>query len=185
MNGYTHQANKQRLRRAASTAEKMIKVDHAGENGAVNIYRAQRLAASLRAPSLRPQLLDFQKHEEEHRRIFQTHLSEIGVRRCVSFHACGLGGFTLGLVTGIIGPSAIAATTYAVEHVVLTHLQEQMEFLKSDNQRAYDCVAQIYEDERSHHDTAASQIETHGPLTRILIAIVQASTELVIRFGMR
>jgi ubiquinone biosynthesis monooxygenase Coq7 len=185
MNAYTRRTNKKRLRRAASIAEKMIKVDHAGENGAVNIYRAQRLAASLRAPSLRPQLLEFQRHEEEHRRIFQTQLTEIGVRRCVSFHACGVGGFTLGLVTGIIGPSAIAATTYTVEHVVLAHLQEQMEFLKSDDQRAYDCVVQIYADEKSHHDTAASQIATHGPLTRALIAIVQASTELVIRFGMR
>jgi demethoxyubiquinone hydroxylase (CLK1/Coq7/Cat5 family) len=60
-----------------------------------------------------------------------------------------------------------------------------MKFLRSHDQRAYDCVAEIYEDEKSHHDTAASQITTPGALTRILIAIVQASTELVIRFGMR
>lgn len=185
MNDLTHQGNSRRLRRAASTAEKMIKVDHAGENGAVNIYRAQRLAASVRAPHLLPQLLEFQRHEEEHRRIFQMHLNEIGVRRCISFHACGMGGFALGFITGMIGPSAVAATTYAVEHVVLAHLQEQLKFLKSKDQRAHDCVARIYADETSHHDTAEAQIASDGLLTRTLIAIVKASTELVIRFGMR
>ncbi|MBL6938793.1 MAG: demethoxyubiquinone hydroxylase family protein [Alphaproteobacteria bacterium] len=45
-------ADIRRLRPAATVAEKMIKVDHAGENGAVNIYRAQRLVARIRAPSL-------------------------------------------------------------------------------------------------------------------------------------
>lgn len=185
MNGLTHHKNSRRLRRAASVAEKMIKVDHAGENGAVNIYRAQRFAASIRAPGLLPQLLEFQRHEEEHRDIFRTHLNEIGVRRCVSYHACGLGGFTLGIITGMIGPSAIAATTYAVEHVVLAHLQEQLEFLKSNDQRAHDSVERIFADETSHHDTAKAQIASDGPLTRTLIAVVKMSTELVIRFGMR
>jgi len=185
MSGLTHDKNPRRLRRANTAAEKMIKVDHAGENGAVNIYRAQRFAASIRAPRLLPQLLEFQRHEEEHRQIFQTHLSEVGVRRCVSFHACGLGGFTLGFITGMIGPSAIAATTYAVEHVVLTHLQEQLDFLKLNDQRAHDCVQRIFADEKSHHDTAEAQIPSDGLLTKALITIVKTSTELVIRFGMR
>ncbi|WP_367281214.1 demethoxyubiquinone hydroxylase family protein [Sneathiella sp.] len=39
------------LRPAKKTAEKMIKVDHAGENGAVNIYRAQRTVALFRSCS--------------------------------------------------------------------------------------------------------------------------------------
>ena len=185
MDGLTKNKTPAGLRRASTVAEKMIKVDHAGEHGAVNIYRAQRLVASIRAPNLLPQLLDFQRHEEEHRRIFQAHLNMIGVRQCVSFHACGVGGFTLGLITGVIGPSAIAATTYAVEHVVLSHLEEQLDFLRSNDQSAHDCVVRIYADEKSHHDTAEAQIISDGLLTRMLIAIVKASTELVIRFGMR
>ena len=66
------------MRAAKTVAEKMIKVDHTGENGAVNIYRAQRLAASIRARSLLPQLKEFQEHEEEHREIFLSliHISE-------------------------------------------------------------------------------------------------------------
>lgn len=174
-----------RPRAAASIAEKMIKTDHAGENGAVNIYRAQRIAASIRARALLPQLAEFQKHEEEHRRVFGKHLQSIGVRRCISYHFCGVGGFVLGLMTGLIGPSAIAATTYAVEHVVLSHLEEQLEYLEGVNQPAHDCVSAIYADEKEHHDTAEHQIQSNGLLTRTLIRIVKFSTEQVIKIGMR
>ena len=173
-----------KLRPASTVAEKMIKVDHAGENGAVNIYRAQKLVARIRAPSLLHQLSEFQRHEEEHRRIFRDHLAAIGVRRCVSYHFSGAGGFSLGFVTGLIGPSAIAATTFAVEHVVLRHLEEQLEYLRDASPEAHACVRRIFEDERAHHDTAEAQL-ARGWLTRSLIGVVQICTELVIRIGMR
>jgi ubiquinone biosynthesis monooxygenase Coq7 len=163
----------------------MIKVDHAGENGAVNIYRAQKLVARFRAPALTGQLAEFQQHEEEHRRIFADHLAGIGVRRCVSYHLSGAGGFSLGFVTGLIGPSAIAATTFAVEHVVLRHLEEQLAYLQHASPEARACVMRIYDDERAHHDTAQGQLSPEGWLTRSLIAVIQLCTELVIRIGMR
>ncbi|HEX2590964.1 MAG TPA: demethoxyubiquinone hydroxylase family protein [Rhizomicrobium sp.] len=174
-----------KLRPARTVAEKMIKVDHAGENGAVNIYRAQRLVAQVRAPSLCGQLAEFQQHEESHRRIFAAHLEKIGVRRCVSYHLSAVGGYALGFVTGLIGPSAIAATTFAVEHVVLRHLEEQLDYLRTTSPDARDCVTQIYEDERRHHDIAEDHLVRDGWMTRVLIAVVQFSTEQVIRIGMR
>jgi ubiquinone biosynthesis monooxygenase Coq7 len=163
----------------------MIKVDHAGENGAVNIYRAQRLVARIRSPSLVEQLTEFQHHEGEHRAIFREYLTKIGVRRCVSYHFAGAGGFSLGFVTALIGPSAIAATTFAVEHVVLRHLEEQLDYLKDASPEARDCVRRIYDDERAHHDTAEGQMSHDSWLTRILIAVIQLCTETVIRIGMR
>jgi len=91
----------------------------------------------------------------------------------------------LGFITGLIGPSAIAATTFAVEHVVLGHLEHQMNFLKDVDHAAYNCVNRIYADEKAHHDTAEQQIKSDGFLTRSLIEIVKFSTGQVIRFGMR
>lgn len=176
---------KRKLRPASTVAEKMIKVDHAGENGAVNIYRAQRLVARIRVPSLVGQLTEFQHHEEEHRAIFREYLASIGVRPCVSYHFAGANGFSLGFITALIGQSAIAATTFAVEHVVLRHLEEQLEYLRNSAPDARDCVLRIYEDERAHHDTAEVQMSRDGWLTRILIAVVQLCTETVIRIGMR
>jgi 3-demethoxyubiquinol 3-hydroxylase len=44
---------------------------------------------------------------------------------------CGVGGFALGLVTGLCRRAAIAATTVAVEAVVLRHLEAQIAALAS------------------------------------------------------
>ena len=174
------------MRRPAQTlSEKMIKVDHVGENGAVNIYRAQALMSAMFAPRLRAQLLDFQNHEQEHRKIFLGYLRKKGIRRCVSYHASGIGGFILGLVTGLIGQKAIFATTYAVENIVLDHLEHQMDYLADADVDAFDAVNQIYEDEKSHHDTAHAQLDTNSVLTKVIICTVKLCTNSVIRFGMR
>ena len=173
------------MRRATKLAEKMIKVDHAGENGAVNIYRAQALVAQFRARSILADLIDFKKHEERHRQLFSDYLDTNGIRRCVSYHLCGFGGFALGFFTGLMGPKAIFATTYAVENVVLEHLQYQLGYLKSHDSYAYNCVNEIVIDELEHHDTAASQIDPNSILTKALIKIVKLCTEAVIGFGMR
>jgi len=172
-------------RPAKTIAEKMIKVDHVGENGAVNIYRGQGLMASFRARKLLPELRHFQGHEETHRALFKRHLDAQGIRPCVSYHIGGAAGFFLGVITGLIGPKAIYATTYAIENVVLDHLEEQMRYLKNVDSAAYKCVAAIVRDERGHHDTAQSQIKNRTVMTGALITIVRLSTESVIRFGMR
>lgn len=174
------------MARAAQTAsEKMIKVDHVGENGAVNIYRAQAMVASLLHPSLVAALKGNQRHEETHREIFRDWLAANGIRRCISYHAGGVGGFVLGFVTALMGRKAIHATTYAVEHVVLAHLSEQMLYLRKADPGALACVQQIHGDEQSHHDHARTALGKPGWLDRVLIAVVRFCTNSVIRFGMR
>ena len=174
-----------KLRPAQTISEKMIKVDHAGENGAVNIYRAQRLVARVRSPSLLDQLAHFQSHEEAHRLQFESYLQANGIRRCVSYHLCGIGGFALGIVSGIVGPSAVMATTFAVENVVLEHLQTQSTFLKKNDIAAYDCVRAIIVDEQEHHDHAFENLDANQIQNSIWIKIVKFCTESVIGFGMR
>lgn len=172
-------------RAATSVSEKMIKVDHAGENAAVNIYRAQYLAASIRCPRLKPKLKEFQHHEMEHRLIFKNYLIKVDVRRCASYHLTGIGGFVLGFITGLIGPSAIAATTYAVENVVLEHLEEQLEYLEDSSPDAFLAVSSIYADEKAHHDQAKAEMQEHKFISRLLVKLIRVCTEAVIWFGMR
>ena len=173
------------LRPAKTIPEKMIKVDHTGENGAVNIYRAQRIGAQLVARDLVPEIMENQTHEERHRRLFAEQLQTWGVRRCISYHFCGLGGFALGFLTGFLGRQAIHATTYAVESVVLDHLHHQLEFLRSADREAHNCVAKIMADEQEHHDSAETNLQQNQTLNRLLVFIVKLSTKSVIRFGMR
>ena len=173
------------MRPAKTISEKMIKVDHAGENGAVNIYRAQRLVAHLRAPSLLNDLAEFQSHETEHRQIFSDYLKSREIRRCISYHLCGAGGYALGIFTGLIGKKAIFATTYAVENVVLEHLIHQMEYLEPVDAAAFKCVKEIVIDEQEHHDHAHENLDADSRISRLIIMIVKACTEAVIKFGMR
>ncbi len=174
-----------KLRPAQTTAEKMIKVDHTGENGAVNIYRGQKLISYLRSPRLVEQLDEFQKHEQSHRQIFKSFLDQSGIRQCMSYHLAGLGGFALGVTTGLLGKSAIMATTYAVENVVLQHLEHQSDFLKIDHPEAHNCVQKIIKDEQDHHDHAFDNLDMTKFTSKLVEKTVRFCTEAVIRFGMR
>lgn len=111
-------------------ANRVLKVNHAGEHGAVNIYAGQILVARLTAPDLVAELREFKSHEERHRATFWAELVRRNQPRCRSYHLCGLGGFVLGLVTGVLGRNAIAATTVAIERVVLRHLADQLSVLR-------------------------------------------------------
>jgi 3-demethoxyubiquinol 3-hydroxylase len=168
-----------------SHAERLLKVNHAGEHGAVNIYRGQRLVCFWRDAELKRELEEFRAHEERHRAIFAAELRRRGVRRCRSYWACGLGGFVLGVSTGICGRASIAAVTVAVERVVLRHLERQLRELDGVDPAAHAAVAAIIEDERSHHDRAAQEPRQGIFWPRLIRPAVSAATEFVIWTGMK
>jgi len=172
-------------RPARSLAERILRVNHAGENGAVHIYTGQLLVARWTAPAMVDELKTFKGHEERHRALFQAELQRRGVRRCRSFALCGLGGFVLGLTTGLLGPSAIAATTVAVERVVLGHLQHQLLELRGQDAEAVAAIDAIVEEEQAHHDASAAHAPASGFWHRVLSPVVAGSTEAVIWMGMR
>ena len=173
------------LRRAETLGDRILKVDHAGEHGAVNIYRAQSVVCRWRANELVPELLEFKAHEERHRALFQEVLVRRGVRRCRSYLLCGLGGFVLGLLTGLLGRAAVAATTVAVERVVLRHLEAQLARLASTDVDASETILAIVAEEKAHHDRAARETQAGAFWPHVLLPVVSASTEAVIWLGMR
>lgn len=174
-----------RLSPGESLGDRIMKVNHAGEHGAVNIYRGQALASRLRAPRLIPELREFQSHEERHRATFWAELQRRGKARCPSYPLCGVGGYLLGLVTGLLGPAAVAATTVAVERVVLRHLEAQLACLKDRDPQAHAAISAIVREEQEHHDRASPEARAGSFWPRILMPVVAASTELVIWIGMR
>jgi len=162
----------------------VMKVNHAGEHGAVCIYRAQIAVARWRAPALVEELCHFLSHELGHRALFEAELKRRGRRRCYSYHLCGLGGLLLGFVTGLAGAQAIVATSVAVERVVLAHLQQQMTTLAGDP-NAYGAVLRIVQEEQEHHDRAKLAMIQGGFWPRLILPVVSAATNLVIWSGMR
>jgi ubiquinone biosynthesis monooxygenase Coq7 len=164
---------------------RILKVNHAGENGAVNIYRGQILAARITARAMVAELMEFQSHEEKHRAIFEAELRRRGRPRCRSFMLCGAGGFVLGILTGLCGRRAISATTVAVERVVLRHLAHQLHTLRGKDDAAVQAISAIVNDEQQHHDRSAAHLEQGRFWPTVLAPIVSASTEAVIWVGMR
>jgi 3-demethoxyubiquinol 3-hydroxylase len=166
-------------------APRVLKVNHAGEHGAVNIYAGQIFFARFTAPNMLAKLIEFKSHEERHRAIFWAELQRRNRPRCRSYWLCGIGGFTLGLVTGLLGHRAIAATTVAVERVVLRHLEQQVTQLRGKDDAAVKAIEAIVSEERQHHDQSASHIAAGQFWPKVLSPIVSASTEAVIWVGMR
>lgn len=165
-------------------SNRAMKVNHAGEQGAISIYSGQILMARVTAKHLLPELATFREHEREHRAIFQQVLECRGLQRCRSYWLCAMGGYILGIVTGLCGARAISLTTVAVERVVLHHLQQQLAFLAPDDD-AVAAVMAILKDEQEHYDSAAIHSQAPGILGRTLGALVSGATESVIWLGMR
>jgi ubiquinone biosynthesis monooxygenase Coq7 len=174
-----------RLRPGETLGDRVIKVDHAGEHGAICIYRAQRGLARWRAPEMIAELDSFLAHERRHRARFGAELSRRGVRRCRSYALCGLGGFVLGVLTGLAGRQAIAATTVAIERVVLRHMGEQAAALADIDPAAAAALRDVISDEQAHHDLSAARLRPGGFWPRLINPVVAVSTETVIWLGMR
>jgi ubiquinone biosynthesis monooxygenase Coq7 len=166
-----------------AAGDRFLVVNHAGEHGAVGIYTGQRLACQWLGLGLTTELAGFLGDEQRHRRIFAAELARRGRSRCRSYHLCGLGGFVLGLVSGLCGRACIAETTVAVETVVLRHLHAQLTLLSGTDPRAAATIHLILEDERAHRDTAA--LEPRRGLAGAFRPIATWATEAVIWLGMR
>jgi 3-demethoxyubiquinol 3-hydroxylase len=164
---------------------KIIKVNHAGEHGAVNIYAGQIAVARSRAKALLPELAEFKAHEERHRAVFLRELEQRGLARCRSYWMCAFGGYILGIITGLLGPQAIAVTTVAVERVVLRHLKRQLQDLGGEDVHAVAAISSILTEEQQHHDQSALYIRHQGALSGLLGSVVSGATESVIWIGMR
>ena len=174
-----------RLNGGESLGDRIMKVDHAGEHGAVCIYRAQCWFARWTAPDMVAELDSFLAHERRHRARFGAELQRRGRRRCRSYFLCGFGGFVLGAFTGLLGRRPIAATTVAIETVVLRHMREQIEVLRGQDEAAAETLSDIIADEEEHHELSQAWLAPPGLWPRLITPIVSFSTELVIRSGMR
>lgn len=172
------------LKVGESLSDRVMKVDHAGEHGAICIYSAQIWFARWRAPQLVNELTHFRDHELGHRALFLAQLQARGVRRCRSYYLCAAGGLILGSITGILGKGAIAATTVSIESVVLKHLRAQILALEGYDDAAVRTLKLIIDEEQEHHDQSSSHLSINSLWSRTIGPVVSASTEVVIWLGM-
>jgi ubiquinone biosynthesis monooxygenase Coq7 len=89
------------------------------------------------------------------------------------------------LLTGLLGRRAIAATTVAIETVVLRHMHEQVAELALTDPAAATALRDVIRDEQAHHDLSDRRLAAPGLWPKIINPVVEASTETVIWLGMR
>ncbi len=168
-----------------NTATKILKVNHAGEFGAINIYRAQILISKLFQRSDLALLQSFLEDESRHLKVFWSEIQRRGGIKCKSYWLCGLGGWVMGFVSALFGKAGVMACTLAVESVVANHLREQLVYLdQSGDIEASFAVKSIIEDEEKHRDLGLKS----GGASRLYAPFrlaIRLFTEMVIRIGMR
>jgi ubiquinone biosynthesis monooxygenase Coq7 len=172
---------------AERMSEEMIRVDHAGEYGAVQIYRGQlavfeRVGAHAHAARV---IGEMEAGEKAHLRTFDRLIAERGVRPTLMAPVWRVAGFGLGAVTALMGERAAHACTEAVEEVIEDHYARQSERLGRGDPELKDVIDRFREDEIGHKQTAIEQGAHEAPGYAVLSAIVKLGCRAAIRISER
>jgi 3-demethoxyubiquinol 3-hydroxylase len=162
------------------TVARILKVNHAGEHGAIRIYRAQIWIARWRCPDVVPFLQETLAHEVSHCALFRAAMTPRGTRPCRVMSLWGNGGYALGAVTALMGRQGIWICTAAVEAAVHRHLEDQLFFLSGRDDELHDLIKSIQVEELSHLHHAEDNITYSGVPARFLNWIVSRSTDVAI-----
>ena len=137
---------------SSSDIDRYLRVDHAGERAAQQIYKGQ--LAVLKNHAMGPEIEHMMEQEVEHLETFETLLNEREVRPSLLDPLWGAAGFALGVATAAMGPKAAMACTIAVEEVIGEHYQKQAENLGDDEAGLQKIVEKFHYDELVHRDIA-------------------------------
>ena len=134
--------------------EEIIRVDHAGEHGATQIYRGQ-LAIFKENTEFGKEIKEMADQEEIHKSTFDEYVVKENVKPTALFPFWNLAGYALGLGTALMGKKAAMACTVAVEEVIGQHYEEQAKELSKRKLKPdlLKTVKKFREDELEHHDT--------------------------------
>lgn len=128
----------------------IIRVDQAGELGAINIYRGQ--LAVLKRKKIAFELKEMLKQEEKHYQKFSELLIQYKVRPTLLSPLWKIGAFGLGVFTASLGEKATMACTEAVEEIIINHYLEQAKFLKNKDKKLHNITKQFAKEEAEHMD---------------------------------
>jgi ubiquinone biosynthesis monooxygenase Coq7 len=166
--------------REALTVARILKVNHAGEHGAIRIYSAQIGVAKRWFPDMVPALAEMLGHERQHRAKFFAAMPARGSRPCRIMSLWSLGGSLLGLLTALAGRQSIWVCTAAVEAAVHRHLDDQLHFLSGRDADLHAIILSIREEELAHLRQALDHIPDLGPMQRALQATISSATDVLI-----
>lgn len=158
--------------------ERALRVDHAGEFGAVRIYQGQ--LAVLQNTGSADTVRHMAEQEKRHLDVFDQLLSERRVRPTVLSPVWGAAGYALGAATALLGEKAAMACTEAVEEVIDAHYRRQSERLAGAEPELAAKLEEFRAEEVAHRDTAREHGAREAPAYPLLKTGVRTATRLAI-----
>ena len=162
--------------------EEIIRVDHAGERGAIKIYEGQLLALKTfkQDEYLKKQIEEMKEHEKEHYEFFDKELKKRNISPTKFLPLWDLLGVTLGFGTAMLGKKATMLCTASVEEVIGDHYQNQTYKLMDDEKKLKEKILKFRDDELSHKDIAYDGGATKKGLYGLLDKVIKTSSRVAI-----
>ena len=165
--------------------EKFIRVDHAGERGAIKIYEGQLLALNtfVKDEKLKKMIEEMMNHEKKHLDFFNKEIKKRNIKPTKLLPLWDLLGVGLGFSSAIMGKKATMLCTASVEEVIDTHYKSQLDKLGDDEKELKKNISKFREEELEHKDTAYNEGATKMGIYSILDKIIKTSSKTSIKIS--
>ena len=129
--------------------EEIIRVDHAGERGAIKIYEGQLLALKTfkQDEDLKRKIEEMKEHEKEHYEFFKDQIKKRNIKPTKLLPMWDLLGVTLGFGTAMLGKKAAMLCTASVEEVIDQHYKDQTYKLGEDEKDCMPSACELFTNE--------------------------------------
>ena len=165
--------------------KEFIRVDHAGERGAVKIYEGQLLALNtfIKDDSLKKKIEEMKIHEKEHCDYFENEIKKRNIEPTKFLPLWDILGVGLGFGSTILGKKAAMLCTASVEEVIDEHYSNQIKELENDEKKLKDKIIKFRKDELLHRDIAYEEGATKKGIYSILDKIIKTGSKIAINIS--
>tara|TARA_B100000900_G_scaffold212968_1_gene180495 strand:+ start:1782 stop:2315 length:534 start_codon:yes stop_codon:yes gene_type:complete len=165
--------------------EEFIRVDHAGERGAVKIYEGQILALStfVKDDELKKTIEEMKVHEKEHCEFFESEIKKRNISPTKFLPLWDLLGVGLGFGSTLLGKKAAMLCTASVEEVIDKHYLNQINQLDESEKDLKKKIVKFRQDEIDHKDIAYDKGATKKGPYRLLDKIIKTGSKIAINIS--
>ena len=165
--------------------EQIIRVDHAGERGAIKIYEGQLLALNtlVKDEKLEKMIKEMKEHEKEHCEYFENEIKKRGIKKTIFLPLWDLLGVGLGFGSVILGKKAAMLCTASVEEIIDEHYQNQLNELKKDEEKLKKKITKFRADEINQKNIAYKEGATKEGLYSVFDKIIKTGSKFAINIS--
>ena len=165
--------------------EEFIRVDHAGERGAIKIYEGQLLALNtvFKDEKLKKTIEEMKFNEKEHLDFFEKELKKRNIKPTKFLPIWDLLGVGLGFGTTLLGKRAAMLCTASVEEVIDEHYQKQINQIEDNEKQLKKKIIKFKEDELHHKDIAYDEGASKEGIYSILDKIIKTGSRIAINIS--